>query len=198
LETRSEAGRAGQIIAGGKVHSSKALDIERQASAMAVQAGAAALRSSGVAGSVDVMTAQIDKMVMAIEDVSFRTNLLALNAAVEAARAGEKGAGFAVVAEEVRTLAQSTNKSAKEIRSLVSKGREQSGLGVSEADGLQKIIASLAQHLHNLRNETASIAGALDEGSGALTRLESQAAATDDAVGRTMELAAQGTRSLKA
>jgi len=198
LDTRNEASRAGQIFAGGKAHSNKALDIERQASAMAEQAGAAALRSSGVAGSVDAMTAQIDKMVMAIEDVSFRTNLLALNAAVEAARAGEKGAGFAVVADEVRTLAQSTNKSAKEIRSLVSKGREQSGLGVSEADGLQKIIANLSQHLHNLRNETASIAGALDEGSGALTRLESQAAATDDAVGRAMELAAQGTRSLKA
>ena len=76
---------------------------------------------------VDATTAEIDKMVAAIEDVSFRTNLLALNAAVEAARAGEKGAGFAVVADEVRTLAQATQKTAKEIAHWSAAAAAQSG-----------------------------------------------------------------------
>jgi methyl-accepting chemotaxis protein len=197
-DTRGAVSRTSQIIAGGKAHSTKAQQIARAASAMVQEAGEAAGRTRGNAGKIDAMTAQIDKMVMAIEDVSLRTNLLALNAAVEAARAGEKGAGFAVVAEEVRMLAQATNKSAKEIRLLVSKGREQSGAGLTEAEELQKIIASLGQHLHNLRNETASIANALDEGSSALTRLEGQTAASDDAAEEVLRLAAAGARSLTA
>lgn len=93
----------------------------------------AARRTHLAVGGVDKATAEIDRMVAAIEDVSFRTNLWALNAAVEAARAGEKGAGFAVVAEEVRTLAQSTQKTAKEIRALVVHSR-----GQAERPGREK------------------------------------------------------------
>jgi len=110
-------------------------------------------------------------MVAGIEDVSFRTNLLALNAAVEAARAGEKGAGFAVVADEVRQLAQITNRSAKDIRAVVSRGRVQSETGLAEAGALQKLVATLEGHLLNLSNEAGTVLVTLDEGGQALRRL---------------------------
>ena len=126
-----------------------------------------------------------------IEDVSFRTNLLALNAAVEAARAGDKGAGFAVVAAEVRMLAQSTQKTARDIRSLVGTSRAQSGAGLAQSELLRNILSGLTGHLENLSNETDMIAGALDEGSGAISRLDTHITSIEDEASRALALPAR-------
>ncbi|MBI4047359.1 MAG: hypothetical protein HY371_11140, partial [Devosia nanyangense] len=161
-EARADAGKANASVAAGRDAVSRARDTGKEVRSLAGNADQAARRTFAAIGGVDAVTTQIARMVNSIEDVSFRTNLIALNAAVEAARAGEKGAGFAVVAEEVRTLAQIANRSAREIRELVGRGQAQSGQGVAETEMLQKMIAEIDQHLRNLGNETDTIAQVLD------------------------------------
>lgn len=193
LADQSRAGLtvASSAIEKGRVKTQSVRTLERQAVALAADAALAVQRTSVSVGGVESTTAEIDRMVNNIEDVSFRTNLLALNAAVEAARAGEKGAGFAVVAAEVRTLAQATQKAAREIKSLVGASRREASASVTETASLKKILSGLGGHLENLSNETDMIAGALDEGSGAIARLDGSVAAVGSEAARALQLPAR-------
>lgn len=97
---------------------------------------------------------QINSIVETIEDISSQTNLLALNAAIEAARAGEQGKGFAVVADEVRKLAEKSSVSAKEIAQLI-EGIRNSVVETSHAMQVSAETVAAGVEMANVSGETA-------------------------------------------
>jgi len=116
--------------------------------AMLKEAGDKNMQSGKRIGELEVQSRQIGEIVQAVVMIADQTNLLALNAAIEAARAGEHGRGFAVVADEVRNLAEISERSARDIRGVVDEIR----IGVEE---IVKDINTVVQEFENMQSELA-------------------------------------------
>jgi methyl-accepting chemotaxis protein len=111
----------------------------------AEEGGAVMEEANGAMERITTSSAKISNIIGMIDDIAFQTNLLALNASVEAARAGEAGAGFAVVAVEVRRLAQSSAQASSEIKGLIQQSAsEVAGGSRLVADAAGKLSAMLA------------------------------------------------------
>lgn len=139
--------------------------------------------------SLDEMTVKITELVIVIQEVAEQTNLLALNAAIEAARAGEHGKGFAVVADEVRKLAEQVSLSINDITTTTTAIQEESSAAVSALEeGYQAVnegsiqIKTTGETIKNLNGIINRMGGEIDNTYSALYDLLDDTKMINDAI----------------
>jgi methyl-accepting chemotaxis protein len=138
--------------------------------------------NNAVTSVQDIQTSsrRMQEIIGVIEGIAFQTNILALNAAVEAARAGEQGRGFAVVASEVRSLAQRSANSAKEIKQLIGESVEHVELGVQQIHGTRVAFDRIVQGIRGVAEEVRNIASSTHEQSQALDEVAEAVVVLED------------------
>ena len=169
----------------GAAHAADAADQSAQAGLKVMDGTIATINllSTEVAKAAEVIrkleedSNKIGTVLEVIRGIADQTNLLALNAAIEAARAGEQGRGFAVVADEVRTLAQRTQQSTEEIRGIIENvqlgarnavsamedGRQRTTQGVDQVQNAGRTLREITEAIGKIRDMNAQIATAAEE-----------------------------------
>ncbi|MFE8070361.1 methyl-accepting chemotaxis protein [Marinobacteraceae bacterium S3BR75-40.1] len=146
-EANSEAGNGGEVM-------SRTAQLMNR---LATEVGEA----SGAIGELEKDSQEIGSVLEVIRGVAEQTNLLALNAAIEAARAGEQGRGFAVVADEVRTLASRTRNSTDEIDEMITRFQEATHRAVKTMEASRGQTQDMEEQLGSADGSLQSIIGAV-------------------------------------
>lgn len=223
-ETSASLEEISSMIRSTADNAEKAKALASEAQSVAQAGSRTMVEMTQAMAAIDTSSAEVAKIVKNIDEIAFQTNILALNAAVEAARAGEAGAGFAVVAEEVRSLAQRSAAAAKETADKIEAAIASSRKGslscakveesltqiagkVSSTDSLVGEIATAAREqaqgieqintaITQMDQVTQSNSASAEESASAAEELDAQAASLKDMVGQLRQLAGGAATAL--
>lgn len=171
------------------------------------QLSANLLSSEKVVAELEADSQSIGQVLDVIRGIADQTNLLALNAAIEAARAGEQGRGFAVVADEVRSLASKTQESTKEIEGIIAQFQEraaqnvglmatcieQGEMSVDQASKTGDMLTEITEDVSTILGMTTSIAAAIEEQSAVASEVNKHVVVIRDITDETSSLSATNT-----
>ncbi len=227
--TRSEAvasavhemSTAAQEISSNATHAAEAVDETRDISAkgtLIMQSTVGGINqlaeeignASHVVQKLEEESQNIGTVLSVIQGIAEQTNLLALNAAIEAARAGEQGRGFAVVADEVRTLAQRTQDSTTEIQDIIdniqkgaqaavsamASGSERTATSVSQVNEAGSALEQINEQVMRIHDMNMQIAAASEEQTQVIDEISSNVRSISDLSVKTSEYATHGKDSL--
>jgi len=177
LEIASNAGAAAQTAEETRDNATTGADVVKQAGQSMAKVNDIAMELKADMGSLGQEAQSIGEVVGVINDIADQTNLLALNAAIEAARAGEAGRGFAVVADEVRKLAEKTMVATKEVESRIRAIQEAAGRNIKSMDQAVSAVADANALAGHSGEAILAIVGHADATSG---QVQSIAAAAEE------------------
>ena len=211
--TASEVARSASLAADAAHHADDEAVVGRDVSLQTIEAietlASAVEHATGVIEALAKDSEEIGSVLDVIRSIADQTNLLALNAAIEAARAGEAGRGFAVVADEVRSLASHTQKSTQEINDMVARlqrgagqaveamaaGRTQARAGVEQTLKTTACLESIVKAIGTINDMNVQIASAAEEQNAVSEEISRSVVAINDLTNETTDGALQTTEA---
>lgn len=204
-DVAGHAQRAASAAVEADRESKRGLDVLRSSSHTIEELAREVNTTAELIASVKQNSLNIGTVLDVIRGIAEQTNLLALNAAIEAARAGEQGRGFAVVADEVRSLASRTQQSTQEIQNMIERlqqganqavaamehGRERAEATVEQSHVASQSLAAIAAMVQSIRGMNVQIAEAAEEQSATATSINRSVESINGIAAATSQGAAQ-------
>jgi hypothetical protein len=180
LESTAQRVRDVNTAVSQSAHSAQSVDAQVDQVRQIAESGGAAVNDAVLSvQEIQSSSRRMQDIITVIEGIAFQTNILALNAAVEAARAGDQGRGFAVVAAEVRSLAQRSANSAREIKGLIGESVERVEQGVQQIHVTREAFDRILHGIRMVAEEVRSIASGSQAQSQSLDEVASAVAQLD-------------------